>query len=130
MAQKKFTKTPPRHNKSEAQHKPSKEALKSSAGNKADDSAVDEADNSSASSAMPPSVANANAELAAGDTPTAANAKAMSARANDILQTAPDNPAHTQPAPRTQVANPPQLHDVDRAPHDAGPPAPAPAMPS
>src|SRR5258708_22000335 len=103
MAQKKFTKTPPRHNKSEAQHKPSKEALKSSAGNKADDSAVDEADNSSASSAMPPSVANA--ELAAGDTPTAANAKAMSARANDILQTAPDNPANTQPAARTQVVN-------------------------
>ncbi len=130
IALNKFTKQASRHNKSEAQHKPSKEALKSSAGNKADDSAVDEADNSSASSAMPPSVANANAELAAGDTPTAANAKAMSARANDILQTAPDNPANTQPAARTQVVNADQLNDVDRALHDAAPPAPAPAMPS
>ena len=126
IALSKFTKQASRHSKSDAQRKSSKEAQKPSADKRADEASAD--DNSSpASSAMPPSVANANAELAAGDTPTAANAKAMSARANDILQAAPDNPANTRPAGETQIVSADQFNDVDRALHENTPPAPAPA---
>jgi hypothetical protein len=56
-------------------------------------------------------VANANAQLASADTP-AGNLKAMSARANDILQTAD-----------TQVVAADQLNDVDRVLHQSQPPA-------
>ncbi len=129
IALNKYTKQASRHGKSDAkndtQRKSSKEALKSSAGKKADDVAADDAGNTAASSAMPPSVANANAELAAGDTPTAANAKAMSARASDILQIAPDNQANTKPAAETQIVAADQLNDVDRALHETTTPAPA-----
>jgi hypothetical protein len=132
IALNKYTKHASRHSKSDAkndaQRKSSKdEALKSSAGKKADDVAADDVGNTTTSSAMPPSVANANAELATGDTPTAANAKAMSARASDILQTAPDNQANTKPAAETQIVAADQLNDVDRALHETTTPAPAPA---
>ena len=104
-----------RHSKSHAQHKSSKQALKSTAAKPATpDAAADDADNSSA---IPPSVANANAQLAAADTP-AGKAKAMSARANDILQT-----AEAQPAAGSQVVAADQLNDVDRALHEGQPPA-------
>jgi hypothetical protein len=95
-------------------------------------------DNSTANStALPASVANANAQLASADTP-AGNAQAMTARANNILQAAPDSSANVQVA---QVVAPDQLNDVDRALHEntqiAPPPvtmasaeAPAPAAPA
>jgi hypothetical protein len=130
IALNKYTKQASRHGKSDAQRKSSKEAQKSSAGKKADDVAADDAGNTPGSSAMAPSVANANAELAAGDTPTVANAKAMSTRAIDILQTAPDNQANTKPAAETQIVAADQLNDVDRALHETTTAAPAPAMAS
>jgi hypothetical protein len=121
--------------KSSAHHKSSKVALKPSTGSKADaaEAAAEDGDNSSGSSGsstIPPSVANANAELAAADTPTGNAAKAMSARANDILQTAQDNPADAQPAAGTQVVAADQLNDVDRALHESTSPAPTLAMAS
>jgi hypothetical protein len=66
-----------------------------------------------ASSQMPPEVANANAQLAAADTPTAAAASAMTGRANDNVQAAADNTA--TPNAESQVVAPDQLNDIDRA---------------
>jgi hypothetical protein len=115
----KSTKHSSRHWKKVAQRKSSKMALKSSPPRKAVDLADDDGDNSSA---LPPSVANANAQLASADMP-AGNAKAMTARANNILQAAPDNSAAAQPAPETQIVAADQLNDLDRALHESKPPA-------
>ncbi|SHJ65933.1 hypothetical protein SAMN05444159_1163 [Bradyrhizobium lablabi] len=143
MALNKYTKHSSHPGKSFA-HKSSKTAQKPAADQKADAAASADGDNSSASAAMPPSVANANASLASADTATASNAKAMSARANDIVQSAPDN---GRPAAETQIVAADQLNDVDRAlqapapatasaeptaaaqPPAAQPPAAAPAAP-
>jgi hypothetical protein len=108
-----------KHSTHHAHRKSSKVALKSADTRKAD-AAADDGDSSPA---IPPSVANANAQLIPTDTP-AGNAKAMSARANDILQTAPGNPADAPPATETPVVSADQLNDVDRALHDSTPPAP------
>jgi hypothetical protein len=113
IALNKYAKHGSRHWKKYAHRKSVKVALKSSTGKKA--AAIDVvADDGDSSSAIPPSVANANAQLASADTP-AGNAKAMSARANTILQATPDNPADAQPAPETQVVAADQLNDLDRA---------------
>jgi hypothetical protein len=127
MALSKYTKRSTHSWKSSAHRKSSKVALKSSTDKKAaaTDVADSDADNSSAASTMPPSVANANARLASADTTPAGSAQAMSARANDILQT--DQTANTRPATETQVVAADQLNDVDRALHESPPPAPAPA---
>ena len=113
-----------RHGSRYAHRKSSKLALKSVAGKKAAaaDAAANDADQASAASAMPPSVANANAALASADNPTG-SALAMSARASDILQSAPDKPADSQPAANSQVVTADQLNDLDRALHDSPPPA-------
>lgn len=74
-----------------------------------------------ASSQMPPEVANANAQLAAADTPPAAAASAMTGRANDNVQAAADNPA--APGAENQVVAPDQLNDLDRALQQDNPPA-------
>jgi hypothetical protein len=116
-----------------AHHKSGKVALKSSVAKKAD--VTDIAADGDISTAIPPSVANANAQLAAADTPDsndtlAGNARAMSARANDILQTAPEKPAEAQPAAESQVVPPDQLNDVDRTLPASAASAPAPAMTS
>ncbi|BAL78157.1 hypothetical protein S23_49630 [Bradyrhizobium cosmicum] len=74
-----------------------------------------------ASSQMPPDVANANAQLAAADTPTATAASAMTGRANDNVQAASDNTA--APDAETQVVAPDQLNDIDRALQQGNPPA-------
>lgn len=66
-----------------------------------------------ASGQMPPEVANANAQLAGTDTPTAAAASAMTGRANDNVQAAADNTA--APNAEAQVVAPDQLNDLDRA---------------
>ncbi|WP_441234866.1 hypothetical protein [Bradyrhizobium sp. 930_D9_N1_4] len=73
-----------------------------------------------ASSQMPPEVANANAQLAAADTPAAAAASALTGRANDNLQAAADNNA--APNAETQVVEPDQLNDIDRAAQPDNPP--------
>jgi hypothetical protein len=75
------------------------------------------------SAAIPAWVANANARLASVDTPTG-NVKAMAARANEILQNAPDKSADVQPAAESAVVSADQLNDVDRALHEGTPPAP------
>jgi hypothetical protein len=135
MALSKYTKRSTHTWKSSAHRKSSKVALKSSGDQKpaATDVADSDTDNSSAAPTMPPSVANANARLASVDaTPTgsAQAAQAMSARANDILQTAPDQTADTQPAADTQVVAADQLNDVDRALRESPPPAPAAPAPT
>jgi hypothetical protein len=104
---------PVRHGKTYAHRKSSKEALKPPAGDKAVAAGAD--DNSPDSSAIPSSVANANAELPSGDAPTRNATRAMSARANDLLQNATENPADDPPAAETQLVSADQLNDVDRA---------------
>jgi hypothetical protein len=124
---KKYTKS--RH----AQRKSSKTALKSATDKKATE--ADTADNSGDSStAIPPSVANANAQLASADTPIG-NARAMSARANNILLAAADSPTDPQPDADAQVVAADQLNDLDRAlqeskpaPQESQPPAATLAM--
>jgi hypothetical protein len=125
-----------RHWKKYAHRRSDKVALKASTNDKTAD-AADDADHSSP---IPPSVANANAQLTSADTPTGNAAKAMASRANDILQAAPDKSAD---APPTADVQPPagaqadaqvvaadQLNDVDRAlrqsPPAAGTPPAAP----
>ena len=73
-----------------------------------------------ASGQMPPEVANANAQLAAADTPPAAAASAMTGRANDNVQAAADNTA--APNAESQVVAPDQLNDLDRALQQDSPP--------
>ena len=75
-----------------------------------------------ASSQMPPDVANANAQLAAADTPTAAAASALTGRANDNVQAAADNTA-AAPGAENLVVAPDQLNDIDRALQQDNPPA-------
>jgi hypothetical protein len=117
LALDKYAKHSSHHWKSYAHRKSGKVALKSSAPRKAatSDVAADEGDNLPA---IPPSVANANAQFASADTPTSNAAKAMSARANDILQA-----AGTPPAAEGQVVSADQLNDVDRALRESNPPA-------
>jgi hypothetical protein len=107
-----------------AHPKSDKPAEKSAADAKAPDAAAYDGDHSPTmpSSQMPPTVANANAELTSTDTP-AGSAKAMSDRVNSILQGTPDNNADAQPAAGTAVVAADQLNDVDRALHEATPPA-------
>jgi hypothetical protein len=117
-AVRKYVRHGSRHWKRHAHRKSGSLALKSSATRKAraDDIAPDNGGIS-----VSPRVANANAQVAAADTPVgtpadtpAGNARAMLARANDILQAAPEQPAGAQPAADGQVVATDQLNDVDR----------------
>jgi hypothetical protein len=118
-----------RHWKRHAHRKSSKVTLRSAPRKKADTTAIAAGDGGT-STAIPPAVANANAQLAAADTPEsplASNARAMSARANDMMQKpAPaGQPADAQPAAETPDVAADQLSDADRAlPGEA----PAPTM--
>jgi hypothetical protein len=77
---------------------------------------ADEAGDGDRSSAISPSVANANAQLASADTPIVNAARAMAARAKDILQTAPDQPSTDAKSNLgSQVVSADQLNDLDRA---------------
>src|SRR5450755_884527 len=101
IALNKYTRHGSRHLRRYAHHRSSKVALKSTDDKDdkkaaATDVAAADADKSStpsSSSDIPPSVANANAELAASDSPTSDAAQAMSVRANTMVQKAPNNPA-------------------------------------
>jgi hypothetical protein len=115
-----------RHWKKVAHRKSSKIALKSIAPQKAADVAADDGEESAP---LPPSVANANARLAATDLPSG-NAKAMTAQANAFLQAAQNSSADAQPAVETQIVTADQLNDVDRALHDSKEPAATQAMAS
>ncbi len=108
-----FTKRSSPHWKSSAHRKSSSVALKSSSRTTATATEVSDDDGGN-STPIPPAVANANAQMPPADVP-ASNAKAMSARANDILQATPARSADGQPAAETQIVAADQLNDVDRA---------------
>jgi hypothetical protein len=116
-----YTKHASHHWKKRAQHKV---AQKPPAEKNAADAADGDADNSPAvqPAAISTSVANANAQLAAPDAP-ADNAKAMTERANTIVQSTADAPVDAQPANDPPVVAPDQLNDVDRSLRDSAPPA-------
>ena len=111
-----------RQGKKHAERKPSKVVHKSSADKKPEEAA---AEDGTAPTTMSPSLANANAQLTSAD-PATLNAKAMFARANDMLQT-PSNPL-AQPAPQTDLVSADQLNDLDRTLQDSAPPAPTVAI--
>lgn len=124
-----------RHGKKYAHRDSGKVAQKASTGDKT----ADAADDSGRSSSIPPTVANANAQLApaqptTADSPTDNAARAMTARASDILQAAPDKPADAPPPasaqsdaqPDAQVVSADQLNDVDRALRESPPAASTP----
>jgi hypothetical protein len=131
VAVRKYVRHGSRHWKKHAHRKSSKVAQKSSPKKKVDTTAV-AADDGGISTAISPSVANANAQLAAADTPespSAGNARAMSARANDMLQSAPaGQPADAQPAAETPAVAADQLNDADRTLAAGAAPAPTLAM--
>jgi hypothetical protein len=123
VAVKKYAKQGSRHWKRHAHRTSGKVALKSSPASKADATDVAAADGG-VSTAILPSVANANAQLASADTPDG-NARAMSARATDILQAAADKPVDAQqPAAEAPVVPPDALNEVDRTLPASDPPAP------
>ena len=98
-----------RHHRHYVHHRSGKVAVKSSDSKK--EAATDTAENAWVNPAtLPPSVANANAQLAVANT-LADSARAMTARANDIMQAAADS----RPAAESQIVAPDQLNDVDRA---------------
>jgi hypothetical protein len=110
------------HWKKYAHHKSSGIARHSATGSKTADADDSDTPSPMPSATIPPSVANANAQLASPDTP-AGSAQAMSARANDILAAVPTTPVDAQPATDTPVVATDQLNDVDRTLHAATPPA-------
>jgi hypothetical protein len=122
VAVKKYVKHGSRHWKRHAYRTSGKVALKSSPAKKTDATEVASADGG-VSTAIPPSVANANAQLVSADRPDG-NAMAMSARANDILQAAADKPVDAQPAAEAPVVPPDALNEVDRTVPASDPPAP------
>lgn len=128
---------PSKHRRHESRRNVSSKTVQKSADkasvDKADAPAKDEpkADtktdtNVAVSSQMPPAVANANAQLAAADTPTAAAASAMTDRANGNVQAAAGDTnaanGESQNA-ENQVIAPDQLNDIDRAAQQDSPPA-------
>ncbi len=123
VAPKKSAKHGSRHWKSHAAGKSSKVVVVKSDTDKTDTAADKDNNRSSTSPAIPSWVANANAQLASADTPTG-DVKTMAARANEILQNAPDKSADVQPAAESEVVSADQLNDVDRALHEGTPPAP------
>ena len=123
VAVKKYANHGSRHWKRHAHRNSGKAALKSSPAGKADATDVAAADGG-VSTTISPSVANANAQLASADTPDG-NARAMSARASDILQAAADKPVDAQqPAVEAPVVPPDALNDIDRTLPASDPPAP------
>jgi hypothetical protein len=71
------------------------------------------------SSTIPPSIANANAELSSTGSLAGSSARAMSERANSIVQAASD----ASSAADLPIVSADQLNDVDRALHENAPPA-------
>ncbi len=78
-------------------------------------------------SEIPPSVANANAQMLLAGVQIGAVAAIPSG--NDVAATAPDNPASTRSNDETVVAAADQLNDVDKALQESNPPAAAASPP-
>jgi hypothetical protein len=118
MALDKYTRHSSHRPRSRAHHRLSKVAPKSSPDKKADNVA-----HGSNATTVPPAVvsppvvplgvANAYAQMKPTDTPVSENT-APAARANDILQPAPGNPANAQPTAETRVVAADQLNELDR----------------
>ena len=128
IALKKFTKHSSRHTKKVAHRKSSKVAAKVPQIKVA--AAEPEADDGGSETALPPAVANANAQLAAADI-KGDNARAMTARANSILQASParqDDAAEAQAPANGDVVASDQLNDLDRALSESPTPAAAPPV--
>jgi hypothetical protein len=131
VALNKYTRHSSRHWRRNAHHTSSKVAIKSTDDKDetraaAPDVTAENADKPSTqppSSEIPPSVANANAQLAASDSPTGDAAQAMSVRAGNIVQNAANNPADTPVGADGQVVAADQLNDLDRALHEGKAPA-------
>lgn len=120
VALNKFAK--PRHAKKSAPQKSGQAAPKSPTASKKAAEVADESGDGSA--AIPPSIANANAQLPSAEAP-ADSARAMSAKANTMLQAGAEKPADVQPAAATEVFAPDQLNELDRALQQDKPAAPA-----
>lgn len=104
-----------KHHRHYAHHRSRQIAVRSSESKK--EVATDTVENGAISPAtLPPLIANANAQMAAADTP-ADSARAMTARANDITQAAAD----ALPAANSQPGTPDQRDDVERALHEDTP---------
>jgi hypothetical protein len=112
-----------RHKRSYAHRRSHKIALKTSAERKAD--VADAAGEYEAMLDIPPSVANAKAQLQSGGTPAAETA-AMPTRAYDL----PQDPAEAKADNGTIIVAADQLNDVDRALREGAPSAPASATPA
>src|SRR2546423_13803323 len=123
LALNKYVKRSSRQGKKHAPRKSGKAAEKSDTDKKPDVAEIADSSGDN-SSAIPSWLANANAQLANADTPTGNAAKAMSARASEILQNAPDRRADAPPGTEGQGGSADQLNDVDRALHGAGPTPP------
>jgi len=114
-----------RHSKKHSQRKSDKTALKSSAAKNA--SFVADAAGTG-STAIPPSIANANAQLAFTEPPPG-SARAMSAKASTMLLAAADKQTDTRSVAETQVVAADQLNDLDRALQESKSAAPTTAPP-
>jgi hypothetical protein len=79
-------------------------------------------------SEIPPSVANANAQMLLAGVQISAVAAIPSG--NDVAATAPENPASTRSDNETVVAAADQLNDVDKALQEGSPPAAAASPPT
>jgi hypothetical protein len=96
-------------------------AAKSSDSKKTDDAAATPSDTAPAN--IPPSVANANAQLQSGDTAAADTARNMSAQADTVLKNAQQGPAPADvAAATTELVSADQLNEVDRSLSDDRPP--------
>jgi hypothetical protein len=106
------------HRKSYAHRKSHRVAMKTADHEKAAAIAVADDNGEALPTVIPPSVANANAQLAFPGTPDGP-AGAMAARASDLLQAGSDNPADAKADNKadnqTLVVAADQLNDVDRA---------------
>jgi hypothetical protein len=111
-----------RHQKGYAHAKSHKLALKAAEDGKA--AATHVAADSTTSSNIPPSVANAKAQLQSLSSP-AVNPQMIPPPANDLPQALPDNSAGARPDNETLTAAADQLNDVDRSLREGNPPTPS-----
>jgi hypothetical protein len=106
------------HSRNSSKTAKTSDGSKTADGKKADETAAEDA----APANIPPSVANANAQLQTGDTADAA-AKNMSTQADNLLKNAQQGPVPADvAAPTTQLVSADQLNEVDRSLSEEKPP--------
>lgn len=104
-------------NKRYAHRNSTRAAAKSDESKKADEKQVADA-SGNASAAIPPSIANANAQMTAADAPpdsAKGMSAAMSEKANSVLQAAADKPADAEAPAEASVIASDQLNSFDRS---------------